>query len=128
MGEGRSVGPSDCDQAYAAGLNLAQPRIRKPTAPKPSSISIQEAGSGTTVMLASASTTATRILERDDCALDDQAAVEIALRDVRWPTKPSPAKPSSIITQVEGSGTDWVPTERSGAICTNIPSTLVPSE
>src|SRR5271170_4824534 len=53
MGGGPSLRPSDNGPGYAAALALARPRIRKPTAPKPRSISIQDAGSGTTVMLAS---------------------------------------------------------------------------
>jgi hypothetical protein len=104
-GRGPLVRRSAKDQAYAAALNLARPRTRQESRRRHGDWS----SNGTT-------------------ALNDQAAVEIALRDIRWPTKPSPAKPSSIVTQVEGSGTDWVPTERSGAIITNIPSTLVPSE
>jgi hypothetical protein len=35
---------------------------------------------------------------------DDQPAIDAALRDVRYPAKPRPAKPSIIIAQVEGSG------------------------
>jgi hypothetical protein len=38
------------------------------------------------------------------CA-DDQT-VETALREARYPAKPRPAKPISIIAQVEGSGSD----------------------
>ena len=44
------------------------------------------------------------------CYMIDQAAIETALREVRQPANPRPAKPTSIMPHVDNSGTfDAVP-------------------